>query len=483
MAVLTIECYNYKQHKDRKIVLDGQSAILMGDVKKGKSNIMKLILAHTNQADYPTNPLSDGAKEGWTKTTHKNAEGKVYTIQRKFRLNEETGEVELERMWVYPPAGNRSSMEKMVDEVFNGAFKNGYFDYIEYFYKNKSAVTRYAYFVKAIGGAQIEKNVTQINAWTKERGVIGTSKDAKWEIVENSSYDLETFKEQEEYFNQEFTLADCDKVKINYLLKNKIDIKKLEKQLEVQNELVAKIENCRQETLAIDQEILDMERLIADLNARKALADVAKKSYALELLPGQKFKKLVKDIETGEKHNHDVSIKAAELYTQKVEEMVKFRTEKEKFLGGIEAFDLWEQLDAKWTELDLKIKLTKAENEKVLQSKIPIPELTIGEIDEKPAVLYKGKEFSEDNLSTGERLRITSAIQMALNPEGDNFIVVPEAQSLGSEKAAVMKELESHGVQYLIEMTIPDEEFKVEIIEHQPVVKPKKAKKANGDTK
>jgi hypothetical protein len=468
MAVLTIECYNYKQHKNRKIVLDGKSAILMGDIKKGKSNIMKLILAHTNQGDYPSNPLSDGENEGWTKTTHKNAEGKVYTIQRKFKRNEDTGEVELERMWVYPPVGNRSSMEKMVDDVFGGAFKNGYFDYIEYFYKNKTAVTRYAYFVKAIGGAEIESNVTKINAWMRERGQVGTSRDAKWEIVEASSYDIETFEEQNKYYSQEFTLADCQKAKDEYVVKETKDVSELRARLVKETEIIGHIEQHRKEEAEIDIQIAELQRQLQALSNKKALLDESRRVLANQLLPGQKFKKLTSDIETAEKHNSEIAKKANDLYNEKVEEMVKFRTEKEKFNAGLDAFDEWEKLDAKWNELDEKIKFAKAANDQMLQKRIPIPELSIGELDEKPAVLYKGKEFSEDNLSTGERLQLTSAIQMALNPKGDNFIVVPEAQSLGSEKDAVMKELEKHNVQYLIEMTVPDEEFKVEIIEHQP---------------
>jgi hypothetical protein len=464
MAVLTIECFNYKQHKNRKIVLDGKSAILMGDIKKGKSNIMKLILAHTNQGDYPSNPLSDGEKEGFTKTTHKNSKGDVYTIMRKFSRAED-GSVNLERMWVYPPSGSRSSLESLIQEVFGGAFRNGHFDYIEYFYKNKTAVTRYAYFVKAIGGAEIEKNVTNINKWLRERGQIGTRRDAKWEIVESSSYDTETFEEQLKYFDQEITLADCQKAKEEYIVGNLKNVAPLREQLLLQAELVREIETCMRKTADIDFEIITLEKQIEELKNRRKLLEEVKKQKALELLPGQKFKNLTADIEKMDLHNANLDKKAEEIYNAKVEEMVKFRTDKEKFNAGIGAFEEWEGLDKEWTKLDEKINLARAHNEKVLHERIPIPELAIGEIKGDPAVLYKGKEFSEDNLSTGERLQITAAIQMALNPEGDNFIVVPEAQSLGSEKAAVMKELEKHNIQYLIEMTIPDEEFKVEIIE------------------
>lgn len=472
MGVLTIECYNYKQHKDTKIVLNGNSAILMGDIKKGKSNIMKLVLAHTNQAPYPSNPLSDGEKEGYTKTTHLAEDGKVYTIQRKFSRDDEGNEI-IERMWVYPPTGSRSSLESMVDTVFNGAFKNGYFDYIEYFYKNKSSVTRAAYFIKAIGGAEIENNVTQISKWERERGVLGTQKDQKYAIFTAIDYNPDTFEADLEYYSQEKTIKDCEKMKQEYLashLKNKDNLLRVS---EAQMQLHLDIKKVEYIVANIDVNISNLEAQLQQLRELRLTKESEIEKIKEGLLPVKKFDKVIADITKVDSHNEKVKIKADEIYNEEVGKLVEFKTNKDKFNNGLTAFEEYEKLDTQWTELDEKIKNKKIENEKLFQSRIPLPDLAVGDVDGKPIILYKGKEFSEDNLSTGERLAITSAIQMALNPEGDNFIIIPEAQSLGSEKDAVIAELEKHGVQYLIEMTIPDEEFKVQIIDREKDGDPK----------
>lgn len=473
MPVLTIECFNYKQHKDRKIILDGKSAILMGDIKRGKSNIMKLIMAHTGQAPYPSNPLADDQNEGWTKTTHQAPNGKVYTIQRKFVRNAETKEVELDRMWVYPPAGPRGSLNSMVDDVFGGAFKNGYFDYIEYFYKNKSAVTRGEYFIKAIGGSEVEANVTKIAALKRERGVIGTEKDKKVAIFQAIEYNPDTFLEDQKRFEEERTIADIEPIKAKYLLDNLKEDGELKGAIEKQGALERVLKVYDDQTAEHDAKITELEEQLAIVRRKRELNSNDRAETAKNLLPAKKYSKLVSDLAKVDQHNSEVVIKAIDVYNEAMEDLVKFRNEKEKFMGGLKAFNEYEELDKKWNELDEQIDAKVAENEKMFRKRIPIPELTVGEEDGKPIILYKGKEFSEDNLSTGERLQITTAIQMALNPTGDNFIVVPEAQSLGSEKAAVMAELDKHNIQYLIEMTIPDEEFKVEIIEHT----------SDGDTK
>lgn len=473
MSVLTIECYNYKQHRNTKIVLNGKSAILMGDIKKGKSNIMKLILAHTNQAPYPSNPLSYDEKEGFTKTTHLAENGKVYTIQRKFSRDDEGNEV-IDRMWVYPPSGPRGSLESMVEDVFNGAFKNGYFDYIEYFYKNKSSVTRAAYFIKAIGGAEIENNVTQISKLERERGLLGTQKDQKYAIFTAIDYNPETFEADLEYYSKDKTIQDCEKAKQEYLaanLKSKDDLLKIS---DTQMQLHFDVKKVEYTVANIDVNISNIEAQLKQLTDLRAEKQIEIKKIKEGLLPAKKFDKVVTDIVKIDDHNGIAKIKADEIYTEELTKLVEFKTNKDKFNNGLTAFEEYQEIDTKWNELDEKIKAKKLENEHIFRSRIPLPELTIGETKRvvkgeeiiEPVILYKGKEFSEDNLSTGERLSITSAIQMALNPEGGNFIVIPEAQSLGSEKAAVIEELEKHGIQYLIEMTIPDEDFKVEIIEH-----------------
>lgn len=474
MSVLTIECYNYKQHKNTKIILNGKSAILMGDIKKGKSNIMKLILAHTNQAPYPSNPLSDDEKEGFTKTTHLADNGKVYTIQRKFSRDEEGNEV-IDRMWVYPPTGPRGSLESMVEDVFNGAFKNGYFDYIEYFYKNKSSVTRAAYFIKAIGGAEIENNVTQISKWERERGVLGTQKDQKYAIFTAIEYNPETFEADLEYYGKDKTVQDCQVLKDLFIHDNTKDTHAnqaiIDNQIYVNNSIKSDdidIQETQIEINKLEEQLRELKQLKDNLESKRA-------ENVKALLPEKKYQKVVSDLQKIAIHNEKVKSRAEEIYNEELNKMVEFRTAKDKFNNGLTAFEEYEKIDKQWGELDEKIKTKKAANEEIFRNRIPLPELTIGETTRtvkgeviiEPIILYKGKEFSEDNLSKGERLAITSAIQMALNPEGDNFIIIPEAQSLGSEKDAVIAELEKHGIQYLIEMTIPDEDFKVEIIDRE----------------
>lgn len=466
-GLLTIECFNYKQHKNKKIILNGNSAILMGDIKTGKSNIQKLVLAHLGLTDYPTNPLSDDEMEGSTKTTHLAADGKVYTIQRKFKRDPETKVVTLDRLWVYPPVGQRSSLESMSDTVFGGAFKNGFFDYIEYFYKNKTPVTRGAYFIKAIGGADVEKNTSDINKWKRQRGEIGTQKDQKKAIFSAINYNPETFDADYAKYNKEQSVDSLKEATTQYVQDNLVDIEKLNTKISAQKVIMAQVKDVEAVVLEYDFEIAELEKQLELAKKMRSDAQENKAFLLKQVLDTKKFQKLLNDIDKAEAHNNKVWKESTIVYDKALEEFMKFREEKAAFFSGLEAYDEWEKLDAEWNDLDTKISDAMAENEEIFRSRIPIPELTIGEEDGKPVVLYNGKDFSEDNLSTGERLAITTAIQAALNPNGDNFIIVPEAQSLGSELPLVLNELDKHNVQYLVEMTYPDEEFKVEIIERK----------------
>jgi hypothetical protein len=95
-------------------------------------------------------------------------------------------------------------------------------------------------------------------------------------------------------------------------------------------------------------------------------------------------------------------------------------------------------------------------------AKIPIPGLTIEDIDDKNIILYEGRELCFENISKGRSIRLAIEIQRAINPKGSHIVMIPEAQSLGSQLDEILAECKEYGIQAIIELTERKQEFHIE---------------------
>jgi len=480
MSILSIEAKNFLIHKELKIDLNKESAIIIGDSGVGKSTLSRLILAHIAQEQYPTNPLSDGEDSGYSKTTHQGPDGKVYTVSRKY-VRGEDGSVKLDRFEVRGPDGYKKSLEQIMDTVFNGVFTSSRFSWNHYFKRTKSYEERFKYFVDAMGDTSIEENLNKIPELEKERGNVGSDRKTQKALMDQADIDEETVEAKVEYFSQQRSTDEAAIAKKEHL-KKQIDLSDLEaklnnhaKSIELVKHDQEVISGYQEEINAIDLQIMELQRKRSEKEAQIVSRQNLRNEQLKNQLTDKQLSKLAAEILKKEKANKVIQTEAEAIYQEKLKEVVDFMAERRQFADGIKAMDKYIELDAKWEELDTKIKDLKKENEQKLKSILPLPELSIGEKKQKdgsvkPIVLYKGREFSDEFLSTGEQIEITAAIQIALNPNGDNFIVIPNAQDLGSRLRDVQEACKKFNVQYLVEMTKPDEEFRVEIIDSEKEV-------------
>lgn len=473
MSLLTVEAKNFLIHKHLKIDLNKESCIVIGDSGKGKSTLSKLILSHIAQVPYPPNPLSDGETEGFTRTTHQGPNGKVYTVTRKY-VRGEDGSVLLDRFDVRGPGGKEKSLEKLMDDVFNGIFTAGRFDWNTYFNKKKGPVERYNYFIDAIGDLTIAKNFEKIEEIETQRAEIGNKRDNKkalWDQVSTSD-DEEAMAKEVEYYSQERTVTEADIAKAECLKKKK-PLDQYGKKIDTHADAIQKVNKIEKSVAERQDDIKNAEaqieilrQIIENDKAEIAKLSASKKELRKNILNDKQLEKMEKDIIKIEAANNIIDREADAIYNTTLNEIIDFGAKKAVFFNGLQAFQEWIELEKQWNEKDAKIKDLKAHNEKLLTERLPLPDLQIGIKNKKPIVLYKGREL-DDSFSTGEQIEIALAIQIALNPIGDNFIVIPNAQDLGSKLREVQAACKKYNIQYLVEMTKPDEEFVVEVIDSE----------------
>lgn len=458
MSLLTVEATNFLIFKKIKVDLNKESILVIGDSGKGKTTFSRIIRCHMGIEEYPANPLPDDEDSGSTKTTHQAPDGRVFEVSRKY-VREEDGSVKLDRFEVRGPAGKEKSLKYVMDTVFQGAFTGGRFDYSTYFNKTKGQVERYKYFVDAIGGVAIDENLNKIEEAEIYRAPIGRAKDTQKALFDQAGIPAD-HKEAEEklaYFQKKLTVEDAATAKAELLL--------TKKPTEEHQATYEKHVNAVELSETYKQNIISLDAQILKLQEEKAEQEKLQKANKKDIKPEKELIAILKDAEKIQTDNKIIDTQAEELYQTKITEIVDFNSAKTTFYNGLKAFQEWQRLEGEWKKLDQDIKDLKTENEETLKKLLPLPELSIGERNKKPIVLYKGREFSDEYLSTGEQIQITAAIQMALNPKGDNFIIIPNAQDLGSKLKEVQKACKKFNVQYLVEMTKEDEEFRVEVID------------------
>jgi len=466
MAILSVKATNFKKHKNLDIKIEGKSFLLLGDSEEGKSSILDIILSSLMMKPYPVDALTDGEEAGATEVVTE-FEGIQYTIKRKY--DRKGG---LKRFTVTDEHGATHSLTNLLERLFGVAFKNSYFDYEEYFYRNTTPEARFEYMMTAIGGEEVMTNTKLIKKLVEERGKVGTKREAYDQIIDNSTIlNRDTLAPDIQHYSQpdrEVT-KEASRIKDIYLKKNLIDKDQLEEQRQHLQTEVDNKKYLEESISAVDLEIAELEKQIAALREQKEsfgqeLADIDDKQFKAV---SKELEKVNKDILEADEKNIQINLKANELYTDQVKVDMEFNHKKGQFLTAIESLKEFTALDKEWTSKDEEIKALRASNRTIFKNRLKVPDLTIGtnEKDEE-IILYQNKEFSLGPISKGRSIKIASEIQRALNPKERNFIIISEAQSMGSLLKEVLEECKEFGVQTMVEVTEMDKKLEIQFTEN-----------------
>lgn len=462
MAVLGVKIKNFKKHKDLNLVLDGKTTFFCGDAGGGKTTVIDLIRAANMQTEFPTNPLTDNEESGAVEIIQ-DMDGKKYRIFRKFKKGD-NGRWEIRNEDGSKPA---KPLTEILSDMLGRALKNSYFDYITYFFGLKSPEARYDYFVNAVGGQEVAENNKKITDKKKERAVFGNQRKQQEAIyMQMGTLDKDQLVALSKLYAQEKTQEDADKV-YNEIVNKKQDLKTLTEIMAVAQEQLAKKEELDDESLAVDAEIKRLEKSIETLKARKV--SIKSELGKIKFTP-EEFEKLDAEKTSAEIKNDLIDQEAELAYKDEIDKVIIFNSNRKTFIDSVKALQEFTRVDKEWNTINNEISALEAENSELFKNKLPIPELSVsaiektksnGDIEVKETIMYNGREFSFDELSKGESIEIAVKIQQALNPKGNNFIVLPEANLLGSKLDDILDVCKKQNIQALVEITQRKQEFKI----------------------
>lgn len=462
MAVLGVKIKNFKKHKDLNLVLDGKTTFFCGDAGGGKTTVIDLIRAANMQTEFPTNPLTDNEESGAVEIIQ-DMDGKKYRIFRKFKKGD-NGRWEIRNEDGSKPA---KPLTEILSDMLGRALKNSYFDYITYFFGLKSPEARYDYFVNAVGGQEVAENNKKITDKKKERAVFGNQRKQQEAIyMQMGTLDKDQLVALSKLYKDEKTSDDADKAYDNVLADLK-DIKEIGSRLEIVTGEV-KIRNGSKEAIPnLQNRIEDLERQLEDLKKQKQFAESNLIKYKNI---DSDYKKVLSEYEAANDHNKSTIDKADAAYRDEVDKVIIFNSNRKTFIDSVKALQEFTRVDKEWNIINDEIGALEAENSELFKNKLPIPELSVsaiektksnGDVEVKEMIMYNGREFSFDELSKGESIEIAVKIQKALNPKGNNFIVLPEANLLGSKLDDILEVCKKQNIQALVEITQRKQEFKI----------------------
>jgi hypothetical protein len=456
MSIISVELKNYKKHKDLKIDMNGKSIILLGDSGLGKSTILELIPSMLGLKEFDTDALTEGEKSGMARIVF-DVGGKKYTVTRSYTENDSG------RFKVVDDSGRSDSLSKVLSSVFGSAFSNKYFDYHKYFFQLKSSDARVKYFTDAIGDEAVLKNNSKIVKLKAERASLSSDIKAHDSIVKAQGFDKieeEELESKAVYYQNPRELSEAKEAKTAFLNINTVRIDQLENEREVVAERVEKIN-------IIDDELAKNKAEIKRLqDANKMLV---KQKADIDPNFVTRLSELDAEIEAGKEKNAKALIEADDLYLDEASKISKFNEERLMFFNGLNSLDKFAEVQEAWKNKDEEIKSLEKESKEIFSKNLPIKELSYHiDDDGKEYILYKGREFAWGKISKGESLAITSKIQRALNPNGANFILIPEAQSLGSGIDEILKEAKKYKLQLIMEVTERDEPLTILFTEDNP---------------
>lgn len=471
MSVVRVKIKNFKKITELDINPDGESFFVVGDFKEGKSTLLQAIKSVYLQAVFPSDPLTEGAEDGFIEIVERDLNGKEYTFTRKFN-KKSSGRFE-----VRAADNGKYSLTDVLSSILGPSFKNKYFDYETYFYKSLSADARYKYMVAAIGGDKFVENKQKRASLVRERGKVGGDRKHYGAIVlENTSIDPSTIEEDLVLYAEKRFPQEAIDIRAKYIAENSVDFASLTEQIRLAEDVVATKTRLNESIIADESLLIKNKTEIERLKDLIKNLEVANKEIALKVKNDKKklngmdkdaediLEKLILESSEAEQTNQDVSIAADDLWVETMHEIDLFNEKRTAFITGMNAYQEFTRLDEEWNQLDAKIAEIDEENSTIFKENLPIPELSIRENENgEGIVLYNGREFSLDYLSTGESILISAQIQRALNPDKTSLIVIPRGQDLGSGIDEVMSMCKEFNIQCIVEITKRDEKFKVVI--------------------
>lgn len=449
MAVNYVKIKNYKNIDDLYLVLNGQNTFFVGDTGTNKTTILDLIYSANMQKEFASNPLMPGKETGEVEISQ-DFEGNEYISKRSFSKNK-NGRWDV----VAKNGDSPKSLTILLDRFLTRTLKNGFFDYTTYFFELKSPEARFEYMTKTCGGEQVTINNADKKAKIISRREIGKTRAEKLAVYKQfGELTKEDLTEKAAIYAKEKEQDEAEKIKAD-ILDTKTET------LPLVDKLNIIINNLNKKT-GITGRIVDIDLEIKKLQVEKIKLEAERKEIKVELKDqldaAEKLNKVIED-------NKIIEEKAKAAFTEAINEVIKFNADRKDFMSSIAALREYKRLDAEWTEIDDQITKLENENTELFKQKLPIPELGVStkETDKEviDIVTYNGREFSFENLSKGESISITARIQNALNPGGNNFIVIPEANLLGSKLDSILEECKKFKIQALVEVTQRKQEFKI----------------------
>lgn len=445
MSVISVKVHNFKKLESFEHTFNGKSFFVIGDSKEGKSTLLNVILSTLMIKDFPEDPITTGKESGFVEAVHE-FEGMKYTIRRTFTNDKD----KKTRFTVTDEKGVRHTLSNLLENLWGKAFTNAYFDYNQFFFQQKSTETRTAYLIKAIGGEDVNTNLDKIKKLKLQRAAVSNNVDQYQYIINNSTLNPETLEADIELYKEE-KKNDVALEKKNEILAKRKSIVNLNTQLQIVREGNGAYEMSE---ISLSEKDFEIEELKKQLNA--ALEERTKILEWQRDNPGdlKRQGELELELSTAEEDNRKLEIEADEIYDTEMSAINKHNSMRAQLHEAIESYDLYLKYNKQWEEKDAEIKRLIKENKTIFTSRLPIPEMSIEEVDDKMIVMYNGREFSYENLSKGESLKLAMEIQRFLNPKGNNLIVIPEAQSIGSEDMAeILSICKDNDIQAIIEET------------------------------
>ncbi len=456
MTLVSGKITNFKKLKDVKFNVNKKTFFIIGDTGEGKTSLLTAILSSIMVEDFPEDPVTTGEDAGEVSMVHE-FEGRLYTFRRAFVKGKKS------RWTCTDEIGGRHTPSDVLERMLGKAFVNNYFDYNQFFHKQKSTDARTEYLIKSVSGDKVFENIAKINKLTRERGPLGTEKDRLEKLIDQSGLNPDTLEEDVIKYAEEKTTEEALKIKNDTLLTRK-SIINLTNQLKVVREENETYKLSEESLAEVNDEIAELERLLTAANEKKKNILQYQEDFPPDF---ETQAALEKELETVEEDNKDIEEKADLEYNRMVMDVNTFNLERKELSDAIINYDLFLEASSSWQEKDDEINRLKAENKELFASRLPIPGMTIEEYGEegKLMVMYDGREFCYENLSKGKSLRLTMEIQRFLNPKGNNFIVIPEAQSLGSELDDILQECKDHNIQAIVEVTERKQKFQIKFEE------------------
>jgi hypothetical protein len=447
--VTGVRITNYKKIRDYKFTPGGKSFYVVGDTEEGKSTLIEVIESSLMMKKFDPNPLTNGTEAGSTEVDYDLGDGHTYTVKRKY--NKKSG---LLRFEVVDENGGEHKLKPLLERLFGLAFINKRFDYTAYFYQAKSSEARTEYFINAIGGDTVLLNSRKIKVRVKERQELAKDMEFYKVLIEKSILEPETLADDIEKYKEPKTLESVEEyapyAELKAQLKDKDVLQETYEAVKQENELYdAKVARNAE----IDAEILELQERIRVLKAEKK--EVKKH---IDTMPPdyEQQKKLEEELLQADQHNSELAPKIDEARRAGLAEINEFNQNRLEFNNAVEHYKMLMGLMKKYDEIETDVTALREKNKEAFKSRVPLPEITYDEDNE--LILYTGedgiaREMCFPHVSKGRSITIAAQIQRALNPKGNNLIVIPEGQSLGSGLDSIVEELNNFGVQYIVEVT------------------------------